>query len=562
MKFNEFKYERIPYEEIKTKIDKQLDELRNAKDKETFKKAFDDFNAYRDELSTLMTLVSIRSSINTKDEFYQKEKEYWNETYSNIALSYNEFYKIMLEREAEFDLGISHVFYDLARNALKAYDERIVEESIKESNLSIEFSKLVGSAKIELDGEIHNLSTLSTKLNSLDRDTRKRAFEALINFFETNEAEYDRIYDEMVKLRDAMAKKLGYKDYCELGYINMSRLDYDKEMVANFRKQIVEEVVPLVSKLNKAKRERLGLSDYKEYDKAIMFKTGNPKPKGNEQELVAIAAKMYKEMSKETDEFFTTMLKHDLFDLSAREGKMTGGYCTELPSYKLPFIFANFTGLKHDVDVLTHEAGHAFQSYSTIKNTNIPEFYFPTYESCEIHSMTMEFLAYPWIKEFFKEDSEKYFYSHLSSAIEFLPYGCLIDHFQHEVYENPEMTPRERKACFRRLQKIYTPDTDYSDYPFLERGGFFFRQNHIFQSPFYYIDYCLAQICALQFYNRILAGENVWDDYYNLCKVGGSMSFLELVKLGNLKSPFEEGCIKETLTNIVAQLDTYDVSKL
>src|SRR5690554_5695718 len=153
---------------------------------------------------------------------------------------------------------------------------------------------------------------------------------------------------------------------------------------------------------------------------------------------------MYDALSPETSKFFRFMVDKELMDLDSRANKEGGGYCTYIPDHQAPFIFANFNGTSGDVDVLTHEAGHTFQVYSS--RHLIPEYRWPTMESAEIHSMSMEFLAWPWIDKFFKEDTNKYKFDHLSGAIEFLPYGVLVDEFQHEVYENPKLSPKERRA--------------------------------------------------------------------------------------------------------------------
>jgi M3 family oligoendopeptidase len=299
----------------------------------------------------------------------------------------------------------------------------------------------------------------------------------------------------------------------------------------------------------------------KSYDLALSFLTGNPKPQGDRAWQVDKATKMYDAMSKETSEFFHFMLDHELLELDSKPGKEGGGYCTYLPDYRAPFIFANFNGTSHDVDVLTHEAGHAFQVYQS--RDHIPEYRWPTMESAEIHSMSMEFLAWPWIHEFFIDDTPKYKFTHLAGALSFLPYGVLVDEFQHHIYEKPEMTPEERKALWRRLEKKYLPFKDYDDDTFLERGTFWFRQGHIFGAPFYYIDYTLAQVCAFQYW--VMAQQDhdkAFASYLALCKLGGSKSFVELLESANLQNPFKSGTVKAIIQPIKAYLDGIDDTKL
>ena len=228
----------------------------------------------------------------------------------------------------------------------------------------------------------------------------------------------------------------------------------------------------------------------------------------------------------------------------------------------MPFIFSNFNGTSGDIDVLTHEAGHAFQVYCS-KDYQIPEYHWPTYEACEIHSMSMEFFTWPWMELFFKEDTAKYRFTHLSEALLFIPYGVTVDEFQHFVYAHPEASPQDRKAAWREIEKKYLPHRDYEDNDYLERGGYWHQQGHIFGDPFYYIDYTLAQICAFQFWKRSRENrETAWADYLRLCQAGGSQSFLELVGLANLISPFEDGCIASVVKVIEDWLDGVDDSEL
>ncbi len=252
------------------------------------------------------------------------------------------------------------------------------------------------------------------------------------------------------------------------------------------------------------------------------------------------------------------MVESELLDLETKPGKQTGGYCTFLADFGAPFIFSNFNGTAGDVDVLTHEAGHAFQVYSS-RHIGISSLMFPTHESCEIHSMAMEFITWPWMDLFFEDETEKYKFKHLSGAIKFIPYGIIVDAFQHFVYENPDATPKERNDHWRELEKEYLPYANYTESEFLQEGCWWFRQGHIFSSPFYYIDYTLAEICALQFWKKMNHDrEEGWEDYLEICKVGGTMSFLEIVKIGNLISPFEKGCVASIIGDITEYLDKVD----
>ena len=544
MKFKDFKYEHLELETIKEEFGTLLKELETCDNAQSFMEVFKKTNRYRSHIQTMLTLCNIRHSIDTSDEYYDKERNYLDETVPYIQAYETKFFKLVNDCPFKNELDIPETFFKLCEYSLKTFDEKIIAELQEENRLVSEYGKLKASAKIEFEGETYNLASIAPLMSSDDRETRKKATMAYCDFFKDNEEKFDKNYDALVKVRDKMAKKLGYENYIELGYLRMNRFDYNEQMVENYRKQVREVIVPLASRIHKAQAKRIGVEKLECYDLNYEFKDGNPKPVGDESVLVPLALEMYTKMSKETGEFFKRMVDDDLFDLTTKPNKEMGGYCTDLFDYKVPFIFSNFNGEAGDVNVLCHEAGHALQSYLSMQTIEIPDIAFPTMESCEIHSMSMEFFAFPYLDLFFDKDGDKYKYHELSGALTFLPYGCLVDHFQHEVYKHPEMTCEERKATWRRLEKEYKPDIDYKDFDILERGGYFYRQGHIFQSPFYYIDYTLAQVCALQFFKRFIDNDpDYFKDYLHICSIGGTRSFVQIVKEAGLISPFEDGCL-------------------
>lgn len=565
MKFNEMKYERPDLDKVLSEGNTLLDTMEKAESLEEFKEAFDTFNQNSNTIQTMGTLCSIRHSINTADEFYEKETEFWDENIPMLQALDNRLAKIILSSKFKPELEEIYPkpYFLMLENAQKVFDESIIEDLQEENRLSTKYDKLIASAKIEFDGETRNLSQMGPYAQSTDREVRKAASEATWKFFEENEKEFDEIYDQMVKVRTKMAKKLGFDNFVEMGYLRMNRLDYNQEMVANYRKQILEEVVPVTNKLYKRQAERLGLDALKYYDVNLKFLDGNAKPTGTPEEIVAAGREMYHELSAETAEFIDLMIDNDLMDLVAKPNKRAGGYMSFLQDYKVPFIFSNFNGTSGDVDVLTHEAGHAFQGYQS-RNIELSSVLMPTYESCEIHSMSMEFLTWPYMDKFFGDKADKYRFNHLSESLQFLPYGVLVDHFQHEVYNNPDMTPEERKAIWRKLDKQYRPHLDFEDNEFADKGTWWFKQGHIFSSPFYYIDYTLAQVCAFQFWKRkiIQNDNNAWKDYLHICQIGGTKTFTQIVDEANLISPFAEGCLSSVVKDIDNYLSNVDDSKL
>lgn len=564
MKFSEFKYERPDYSRIRIQFEDLVKAIENSKRYEELKKNIDEINKLRNHIESMATLVSIRYSINTADEFYEKEKEYWDENGPHYEELNSLFYKAIVDSKFKEELtnDLGKQFMSIADYSIQSFSKDIISELQEENKLTSEYTKLLASAKIPFDGEERNLSGLGPYMTSQFRDEREKASKAYYGFFKENEEKFDELFDKLVKVRHKMAKKLGFENFVELGYIRMLRTDYNAEMVAKFRNQVSEYIVPAASRLFKRQQERLGLEELRYYDENFEFNSGNATPKGDSKFIMNNGVLMYSELSKETKEFFDFMIEHELMDLETKKGKGAGGYCTYIPDYKSPFIFSNFNSTADDIDVLTHEAGHAFQVYMS-RWIEIPDINFPTYESCEIHSMSMEFITWPWMELFFKEDTDKYKFTHLGSAIKFIPYGVLVDEFQHIIYENPNMTKEERKLVWRDLENKYQPHKNYKGNDLLERGGWWFKQGHIFKNPFYYIDYTLAQICALQFWKKMREDrKSGWQDYLNICKIGGTKSFLDIVKEANLISPFEEGCVSSVIGTINEYLESIDDKNL
>ena len=541
MHFTEMKYERPDFSALEKEMKNYLQAFRNAGDIYAAEEAMNQVNRIRNYISTMSSLTHVRFTMNTADSFYAAEQDYFDEHSAKLEELTNNWYRELLQSKFAGQLKnkYGHQLFALAEVTVKTYTSAIAEDINEESRLRTKYTKLLSGARIQFDGKELSLSQLAPYASHVDREVRRGALEAKYDYFATHGAELDEIYDAMVKVRTRMARTLGYANFIQLGYDRLGRTGYGPADVAQFRQNIFENFVLLAQKFIAAQKDRLQLAELLYYDEPLKFKDGNPVPKGKEEELVTAARQMYTDMSPETAEFIAILFDRGLTDLTARKDKAGGGYCTFFPDYRLPFIFANFNGTQHDVEVLTHEIGHAFQMYMS-RSFDIPEYWYPTLEACEIHSMSMEFLTYPYMDLFFKEDTEKFRQSHLADAIIFLPYAALVDEFQHEVYALPELSPKERRQMFRQCEKKYLPHRNYAGNDFLEQGGYWQQQSHIYGTPFYYIDYALAQICALQFYFKSRRdSDNAWQCYLKLCRAGGSLSFPELVALSGLFLPFD-----------------------
>ncbi len=562
LKFKDYKYKRPNIENIQNELKSLTEKFKKVKGVKDALECFYSVEKIYSDFNTMAELSSIRNSIDSTNKFYDDEEKFFAENRPFIQEASNNFNKVLLESSFRKDLeGIlgSYMFKKLECK-IKTFSPEIIEDLKEENLLVLNYQKLISSAQIEYKGKRRTLAQLTPFMQDSNREIRKETFALYYGFMAGNQRNFDEIYDKLVKVRDRIAKKLGFENFIPLGYLRMERIDYNSNDVEKYRKFIREFVVPLSNELRDRQVKRLGIDKLEGYDLSFEFPSGNPKPKGEPDWIVNEAIKMYDELSVETSEFFRFMYDRDLLDLVAKKGKIPGGYCTYIDNYKSPFIFSNFNGTQHDVEVLTHEVGHAFQVYQSRSLES--EYRWPTYEAAEIHSMSMEFLTYPWMKNFFKEDVEKFKFSHIQSSVLFLPYGASVDEFQHFVYANPNATPEERRFRWREIEKNYTPYKTYGDNEYLNNGGFWQKQGHIFSDPFYYIDYTLAQICALQFYKKSFKNrEETWQDYLKLCKLGGSKSFLKLVEEANLESPFKEGLMDNLMKFVKEKLDSIDDSQ-
>ena len=556
-KFSELVYTRPDIAALADSIRDYTAALAKAKSFEETRDLFLSHTAKMSEFFTMYTIASVRNSVDTRDAFYEAEIEYLDGESPKLDLIMRDASEALLVSpfRAEMEAEFGTLYFKNLDIQKQFADERIVDDRVQESKLCQRYSKITANATIEFRGEEQNFYGLLKFMESTDRDTRREAFTAWAELYSRIAPELDAIYDEMVQLRHSMAQKLGFASYTEMSYLQSQRYDYNAEDVTRFRAQVKEIITPAVAKLREQQVKNLDIDKLRYYDEALTYPNGNPLPIGDKDELVAKAHKMYREMSAETAEFFDCMVENELFDLETRPGKMPGGYCTDLTAYNVPFIFSTFTGTSADVDVLTHEAGHAFESYTALRTQPISSTAFSTSEINEIHSMAMEHFAYPWMELFFGADADRYRYAHLAGALSVIPYMVCVDEFQHRVYADPNMTAAERRTVWHEIEREYMPWRDYDGNEFLEQGGFWMQKQHIFIYPFYYIEYALAQMGAFEFYGRSKVDRTeAWNAYLELCRKGGSIGYFDLLASAGLSNPFAEGTVKKIISSIVDDL--------
>ncbi len=557
MKVSELPYRRMTIEEYEAAAKKNIADVRSAASVEEILRARDEQNRLSRHFSTVASLAYMRYTINTADPFYQAEKDYYDEISPQVENLQLQYCSAMLDSPLRPALAqrLTPVLFRSWEVQRKSMSPDIIDDMVEENRIVTEYSQLMAGMEFEFRGEKMPRAMLMRYAKEDDRAIRKACYEVLGQTLQTYAPQLDDIFDRLVHVRDRMARKMGYENFIALGYYRMGRLCYDQKMVETFRQNVLDDIVPVVARLRTENARRLGIDHMMLYDNDIIMPGGDPKP-CDKAGIFAAAKQMYHAMGSETGAFIDMMLENEAFDVDARKNKWGGGYCTEFADYRQPFILANFNGTAGDVDVVTHEAGHAFNAYLGFDNPYNDELGCGGMETAETHSMSMEFFAWPYMDLFFGDKADQYRYMHALDSFSFIPYGTIVDAFQHIVYANPDMTPAERNAAWNDLEAKYRPYLSTAGIPYLEKGTRWQYQMHIYESPFYYIDYVLAQTAAFQF---LLASRRDYDDafkrYVALSRKGGSEVFTDLLAEAGLRSPFEPGALKGFAEEIEAVLN-------
>ena len=557
-KFSDIQYVRPDMDAIRARVSEQVGQLEQATDYAQARAAYLAYEQTGRELETMASLASIRNTLDTTEEFYEGEVNYINGEYAKMTGLTKRAARALLISpfRADFEAEFGAQFLRVMAASERIQCEENIELTIQQDLECVEFNKTAAGCSCEFDGEICNFYGLQRHMQSTDRDERRRAFLKWAELYEKASPQLDAQFDKLTALRKEMARRAGFASFTEMAYLSHNRLDYGPDDVRAFREQVKQVIVPVCARLFEEQAQRLGVDKLRYYDESLVYPEGNAVPQGDMRTLVGKALKMYRELSPETGEYFDFMAEHELFDLETRPGKHMGGYCTSLPGYDAPFIFSNFNGTSADVDVLTHEAGHAFECYTAMRCQPLMSYHYSTSEVNEIHSMAMEFFTYPWMELFFGENADKYRRSHLMLALEVIPYMCCVDEFQHHIYAE-ELDAAGRRRVWRELERQYMPWRDYDGNAFLEGGGFWMQKQHIFLYPFYYIDYALAQTCVFELYGRMKQDRAAaWQDYLRLCRAGGSKGYMELLKVANLHSPFLPGSVEAAVKCVTESLES------
>ena len=563
MKFNEMTYTRPDIGALLARCRELAAKAAAAPDGDALVRLYYEQSEAFAEYNTAANLANIHYTCDTRDEYWKTEQDFFDANGPAVTNASVEISRAFLANPHVDALTEKFGTTCVAgmKNAVLSMDDRTVELQQQFNALVSRYQQIYGGALVELDGKQLTIPQLGPYKEDLDPAVRRAAYEAEAGYFDAHRTELDELYGQIVQNLNAQARVMGYHDYSELSYVRMNRIGYGPEEIRKFRDQVANDVVPQLQKVMALRAKRTGIAHPAFTDLPILFRDGNPKPIPGYKARMDAARTMYHELSPETAEFIDFMQDNELFDVESRPGKMSGGYMTSLPSYKAPFIFANWNDTSGDVDVLTHECGHAFEGYVAERDPKVPaDLECPGMESAEIHSMAMEFLTAPWHHLLFGKDTEKYALLHAEDSFLFLAYGCIVDEFQHRMYQNPDLTPDQRNAVWLELEHKYRPWIDFDNLPFYGRGAGWQRQLHIYECPFYYIDYCLSTMAALQFFLLSLTDhKDAWQRYLKLVRRAGLASYTELLQTAGLKVPFEDGSIKGIAQQMTDWLEAHQV---
>jgi len=452
------------------------------------------------------------------------------------------------------------------KNAADLFREANIPLLTELAKLDNEYDKLTGALKVEWQGEEKNLSQLSVFLQDKERPIRERAWKTSMDLWLGCRDTLNKLYSDMLTLRKQVAANAGLPDYRAYAFREKERFDYTPEDCFTFHEAIEAVVVPAAQRIYARKQQQLGLNSLRPWDTQVDASETPPlRPYAEQTELIQGSLNIFQQVDPILARHLATMAEENLLDLDTRPGKALGGFCSELPLRKRPFIFMNGVGLHDDVQTLLHEAGHAFHVFET---ADLPFIWQtePPLEFCEVASMSMELLAGPYLTKanggFYTEsEAARARIEHLEGIITFLPYMAVVDMFQHWVYTHSDeaLNPDNCDAAWDQLWLRFMPGVNWQGFEDARMTGWQ-RKPHIFSSPFYYIEYGLAQIGALQIWrNSLLDPAGAIASYRQALALGGTRSLPELFSVAGAEFRFDTAILTELVSLVeqtIRQLET------
>ncbi len=438
-----------------------------------------------------------------------------------------------------------YVFDRDVKNHVELFRPENVALETEEAKLSQQYQKLIGAQTVNFRGEEKTLVQMGRYLEEPDRALRQGAWELVAKRRLQDADKCEEIFDQLIQLRMQIAQNAGFENYRDFMFRRMGRFDYTPEDCVQFHDAVEKEIMPAVRAIQNERQRQLGLEKLRPWDLAVDPQNRAPlKPFAEVGEMVSRTQKIFNHLDGELAAGFRQMQDLKLLDLDNRKGKAPGGYQSTLSESRVPFIFMNAVGLQRDVETILHEAGHAFHAQAT-RNEDLYAYRGAPIEFCEVASMAMELLGNEFLEEFYSTpEANRARRTHLEGIIGFFPWMATVDAFQHWIYTHPGHTRAERRAAYLQLMDRFGGETDWSSLEEL-RAFSWHRQLHIFIHPFYYVEYGIAQLGALQVWaNSKRDKVKALNDYKSALTLGGSRPLPELFAAAGCKFQFDAATIK------------------
>lgn len=437
------------------------------------------------------------------------------------------------------------VFDRDTRNQVELFRPENVALETEEAKLSQQYQKLSGSLTVIFRGEERTLVQMGRYLEEPDRSLRKEAWEVVANRRLQEAEKFEEFFDKLIKLRQQIAHNAGFDNYRDYAFRRMGRFDYTPAECAQFHDAVAQEIMPAVRELQAERARQLQVEKVRPWDLSVDPLNRPPlKPFAGVDQMISRTQTIFNQLDRELAGGFQKMQDLRLLDLDNRKGKAPGGYQSTLAESRLPFIFMNAVGLQRDVETILHEAGHAFHALAT-RNEDLYSYRNAPIEFCEVASMSMELLGNEFIESFYSpDDANRARQTHLEGILGIFPWIATVDAFQHWVYTHPGHTRAERSLAWLELMDRFGGDVDWSGYD-KSRAYLWHRQLHIFLHPFYYIEYGIAQLGALQVWaNSKRDKAKALNAYKQSLELGGSRPLPELFEAAGAKFQFDAATIK------------------
>lgn len=555
--FNKLDYTRPVYSKIKKEINSltnKLNKSKNYKEYISYIRKIIDIQNYIEELHDYVDINNMR---NLKDEYYIKELKYWNKYKSKYDLLFIPFYNLLLNSKYKEELNkiIPQNFFNTISFRIKLESNDIIKLIEEENKLKNDYLKILNKKVLYNDKEVP-LSKVTTDYTNPNRDIRKKSYDTINDFYLENDKQLEDIYFNLINIRNSIAKSLGFNNYTEYSLYSLRRFGYNYKDITKFRENVIKYIIPLCNKLDNIKKKNLNIDTIKYYDEKTFYKE-MPSLLYKGESLLNELKISFKNIDNNLSNLYNDMLEYGYIDLITRENKANIGITNYLTKTKYPTITGNLKDNYLDIILTTHELGHAYQKYNaSIKDKNYivsALLKYPTFDIAEIFSHAMELITIPYLDNIFtKPDHKKYKLLIINEIITKLPYICLIDEFQEQIYSKTNLEKQDIKTTWLNLVKKYNQETNNTGHPNLDKGNYFYRQNHVFLNPFYYIDYGLSYFGALSIWDK--SSSNL--DYFNeLASIASYYPLNTLIEKYNLPNPFSEESIKDIVNKLEKELN-------